>query len=86
MYAILSLTKEGPDRSIVASCLWNNCAIPSILYGAKCNLLTKTSMDELERIQARVGKFILQLSALSTNVTSNIEAGLIPIKIKILDR
>ena len=86
MYAIMSLAKEGPDRSEIARALWLNCALPSILYGVECNILTKGTVDTLERLQSRVGKFILQLPMVSTNVTSNIDAGLLPMKYHILSK
>ena len=86
MYAIISLSKDGPDRSEVARCLWLNCALPSILYGVECNILKKGTLDALERIQSRVGKFILQLPPKATNVTANLDAGLKPMKYQIIQR
>ena len=77
---ILSLTRNGPDRGDLAFALWANCAIPAILYGTECAPLLKKTITELERIQARVGKFILQLPALATNTVSGLDAGLRPIQ------
>ena len=76
---VLSLVKSGPNRSELAFSLWTQVAIPSILYGTDVIPLTDTTIKEVEKCQARVGKFILAIPASSANVCSNIDAGLKPI-------
>ena len=76
---VLSLVKTGPDRSELAFTLWTSCAVPSILYGAEVMPLTKSAIAEVERCQAAVGKFILQIPRSSANVSACIDAGLRPI-------
>ena len=76
---VLALVKSGPDRSELAFTLWTSCAIPSILYGAEVMPLTQTAIAEVERCQAAVGKFILQIPRSSANVSACIDAGLRPV-------
>ena len=59
--SVLALVKTGPDRSELAHTLWTSCALPSILYGCEVMPLTQATIDEVERCQSQVGKFILQL-------------------------
>ena len=77
--SVLSLVKSGPDRSNLAYTLWNCVALPSILYGSEVIPLTKGTVSEVEKCQNAVGKFILQISQSSANVSSNIDAGLKPV-------
>ena len=79
MRTILSLVKNGPDRSSLAHTLWTRMAIPAILYGTEIFPLTQSTINTLERCQTSVGKFILQIRRNSTNVSANIDAGLQPI-------
>ena len=77
---VLSLVKSGPDRSSLAYTLWNQVAIPSILYGSEVIPLTQGTINEVERCQSAVGKFSLQIPRSSACVSANIDAGFKPIK------
>lgn len=79
LHAVMALSRSGPDRSELARILWINCALPSILYGCEIIPISKTTIQEIERCQSLVGKFILQIKKSSANVCSNIDAGLKPI-------
>ena len=79
MQSVLSLVKNGPDRSDLAYSLWTRMALPAILYGTEVIPLTQFTLNEIERCQSSVGKFILQIPRNSTNVCANIDAGLQPI-------
>ena len=79
MRSILSLVKNGPDRSSLAHTLWTKMALPAILYGSEIFPLTQGTINVLERCQSSVGKFILQIRRNSTNVAANIDAGLQPV-------
>ena len=83
---MLSLAKNGPDRSELAKTLWVNCAVPSILYGCEVLPICTTTVDEIERYQSHVGKFMLQIPLNSANVCSNIDAGLKPLKCIIAEK
>ena len=80
MYSVLSLVRSGPDRSELAKTLWLNCAIPSILYGWEIIPIDSNTIQEIEKCQATIGKFILQIPKNSANVCANLDAGLKPIK------
>ena len=86
LQSVLSLCRSGPDRSDLAYSLWCHCAIPSILYGCEIMPLTQGTIAELERIQSQVGKFILQLPRNSSNVVSNLDAGLKPVLFRIAEK
>ena len=76
---VMSLSKSGPDRAELAHALWTQVAIPSILYGCEVCPLTETTIEEVEKCQNTVGKFMLQLPRSSANVAVNLDAGLKPI-------
>ena len=77
--SVLSLVKAGPDRSDLAFTLWTRCALPSILYGCEVLPLNQLTVQEVEKCQNLVGKFMLQLPRSSANVGSVLDAGLRPV-------
>ena len=79
LHSVLTLVRTGPDRSELAHTLWSLCALPSILYGCEIIPMTQSTINEIERCQSLVGKFILQIPRNSTNVCSSIDAGLRPV-------
>ena len=81
-----ALLKAGPDRSDLAYTLWTCCALPAILYGCEVVPLHQGTIQELERCQARVGKFILQVPSSSANVCTNIDGGFRPVWAIIAER
>ena len=86
MQRVLSLVKTGPDRTDLAYSLWVNCALPAILYGCEVVPLNQGTIQEIERCQARVGKFILQVPSSSSSVSTNIDCGFKPIWSVIAER
>ena len=76
---VLSLVKTGPDRSCLAYTLWNQIALPSILYGCEVLPLTQGTINEVEKCQAVVGKLMLQIPRSSASVSVHIDAGLKPV-------
>lgn len=83
---VLSLVKTGPDRSELAYSLWTQVALPSILYGAEAVPLNDTTIKEVEKCQAKIGKFILQIPSSSANICANIDAGLKPVWAVVAER
>lgn len=86
LQSVLSLVKTGPDRAELAYTLWSNCALPAILYGCEVVPLNQGTIHEIERCQTRVGKFILQIPASSSNVSTNIDCGFKPVWSVIAER
>ena len=84
--SVLSISKTGPDMSSLAYTLWTSVALPSILYGSEIIPLTKGTINEIEKAQSAVGKFILQIPSSSANVSSNIDGGLKPIWAVVAER
>ena len=60
--------------------LWKSCAVPGFLYGTEAMVFSKTTLQELEKIQHLVSSFILQLPESSSQVMGWMEAGLQPIQ------
>ena len=77
--SVLSLVKTGPDRADLAYTLWTSCALPSILYGCEVMPLLQGTINEVEKCQVQVGKFILQIPRNSASVASSLDAGLKPV-------
>ena len=83
---VLSLIKTGPDQSNLAYTLWKQVALPSILYGAEVIPLTDGTIAEVERCQAAVGKFMLNLPRSSASVSAHLDAGFLPIKFMLAEK
>ena len=47
------------DKCYFEKVLWESVAIPSLLYGTEIILMVEKNIDELERIQARIGRWLL---------------------------
>ena len=85
-YRVISLVRGGPNRAHLAYSLWNQVALPSILYGTEVIPVTKETISKLDKCQSIVGKFILQIPHSSAQVSSYIDAGLQPIRSIIANR
>ena len=86
LYSILSLVRSGPDRSKVALILWQQVALPSILYGCEVIPLTLQTISKIETAQNAVGKFVLQIPTSSANVAVHVDCGLLPVKYLVCER
>ena len=86
LQSILALVKTGPDRADLAYTLWTSCALPAILYGCEVVPLNQATIQEIERCQTRVGKFILQIPTSSSNVSTNIDCGFKPVWATLAER
>ena len=81
--SIMNLTRAGLDRALIAKRLWECCAIPSILYCAEVLVVSKKTVEELERIQNMVGRFILQVPSSTSRALAWMDAGLVPMQDRI---
>ena len=86
MNSIMSLVRNGPDRSELAYRIWRVCGLPSVLYGSEIVHLTRKTIEEVEKCNTRIGKFILQVPQSSANVACYIDAGLPPVKCLIAEK
>ena len=57
--ACLSIAYRGPDVSFLASCLWLNVALPTILYACESIPFCETHIVTLNRIQSQLAKCLL---------------------------
>ena len=78
--ACLNIARDGPDIVDLASSLWLNIAIPSLLYGCESVQFTSEAIQEISRHQASVGKFSLGLPVCAPNVSAEAILGLKPFK------
>ena len=85
-FSILSITRAGLDRSLVARSLWEMCAIPAILYGSEAMCLGDGTMNEIEKIQKIIGKFIIQVPNSTAGPAVWLDGGLMPIRYRIMKR
>ena len=83
---VLSISKTGPDRAKLAHSLWCQVALPSILYGSEVIPLTECTIQAIEKFQAAIGKFIMQVPSSTSNVIANIDAGLRPVSSIVAER
>ena len=72
---IKSMSKESFNRLEVAEALWENVAIPALMYGMECMHLTKTELDKLESIQRNLAKWILGHDRNAAGVAAITELG-----------
>ena len=81
--SIMNLTRGGLDRALIAKKLWEACAIPAILYCVEALCVSKKTVDELDRIQNMVGRFILQVPSSTSRSLAWMDAGLTPMQDRI---
>ena len=55
-WACNKLSKERPDKVQLGTTAWKADAIPNILFGSETLILTKETIDELERTQSKFVK------------------------------
>ena len=80
-YSTIALAKESPSPALFASRIWLTVAIPAILYGSEAVLIRKKELDDIEKEQAKIAKFILQLPESTPNVVAQVLAGFEPIEV-----
>ena len=73
--ACLNISFRGPDVSFLASCLWLNVALPSILYACDSIPFSETNIVTLNRVQAQLAKCLLGLPITSPNFVAQAELG-----------
>ena len=73
--ACLSIAYRGPDVSFLASCLWLNVALPTILYACESIPFSETHIVTLNRIQSQLAKCLLGVPITSPNFVAQAELG-----------
>ena len=81
--AILKVTKTVPDKCDVLIRMWENVAIPSILYGSESLPIPMTTIEKLQTIQINVGKWILGVPRSTENTFALLELGFKPMLTRI---
>ena len=76
----VSFDYDGPDSVDLSLCLWQNVAIPSILYGCEIVPFSSSAIKEIERHQSAVGKFSMGLPVSAPNISTTSILGVAPFK------
>ena len=84
--ACLRLARNGADVVDVAMSLWQQVALPSILYGCESIPFTDSTLDALDRQQATVGKFALGLPVSTPNAAVRAILGLRSVREVVYER
>ena len=74
----VSFDYDGPDSVDLSLCLWQNVAIPSILYGCEIVPFSSSAIKEIERHQSAVGKFSMGLPVSAPNISTTSILGVAP--------
>ena len=73
--ACLSIANRGPDVSSLASCMWLNMAIPSILYACDSIPFSDSSILSINRVQSQLAKAVLGVPISAPNFVAQTEMG-----------
>ena len=73
--ACLSIAKRGPDVSSLASCMWLNMAIPSILFACESIPFSDSSIASINRVQSQLAKALLGVPISAPNFVAQTELG-----------
>ena len=73
--ACLNIAFRGPDVSFLASCLWLNVALPTILYACDSIPFSDTNIVAINRIQSQLAKCLLGVPISSPNFIAQTELG-----------
>ena len=76
--ACINIAYRGPDVSFLASCLWLNVALPTILYACDSIPFSDTNIVTLNRIQSQLAKCLLGIPISSPNFVAQVELGFPP--------
>ena len=73
--ACLSIANRGPDVSILASCMWLNMAIPSILNACESIPFSDSTISLINRVQSQLAKALLGVPISANNFVAQTELG-----------
>ena len=73
---IRNFSRRGPDVMDMVVACWRNVAIPGITYGLESIILSETTCDAIQRIQAQLAKRSLGLPITAHNASAEILLGL----------
>ena len=76
----MRLAYDGPDVVDLALSIWNNIAIPSLLFGCEFIPFSSHAIQSISRTQSSIGKFTLGLPVCAPNVASTALLGIKPFK------
>ena len=81
---ILRLKSTLPDKTEVYRSIWDNIAMPAILYGADVLPIDPDTITEIQTLQRIIGKSILGVPKSSANEVVELELGLKPVLLRVL--
>ena len=71
------------DKLVAASSIWNNVAVPAIMYGADVVAISDEVIGELDIVQNKLGKAILGLPLSTANPVVIVELGWKPFRLRV---
>ena len=77
----ISLARNSPCPALFAWRIWRLVALPAILYGCEAVLIREKELEMIEKEQATVAKFILQVGPSTQNVVAQVLADLEPVEV-----
>ena len=78
--ACIRISRDGADVVDTAVALWTCVARPSLLYGCEIVPFTDVAIEEIERQQSSLGKFILGLPRTAPNLSTEVLLGIKPVR------
>ena len=79
--SVINMARDSPCPALFAWRIWKYVALPAIFYGCESVLVRKDEISKIEREQARVAKFMLQVPANTANVVAQVLADMEPIEV-----
>ena len=73
---ICSLKRTMPDSTLVYRTIWENIAVPLIMYGGEAIPVSEKTVSSLDQIQATLAKIILGTPPSTVNSVAQLEFGL----------
>ena len=81
--SLFRLRQTVPDQVDSFRAIWESVAMPSILYGVEALIVSQSTIEALDRIQAQVAKALIGVGVSSANVVAEVELGFKPFHLRI---
>ena len=75
-WCCMRFSKLGPDRVLLGIMAWTAAAVPSILFGCETLPIADKYIDDIERTQATLAKYLLGLPPSAPNILVQTELGI----------
>ena len=76
-WCCMRFSKLGPDKVMLGTMAWTAAAVPSILFGCETIPIADKYIEDIERTQATLGKYLLGLPPSAPNILVQTELGIL---------